>query len=407
MYLPFSYSSVLIEYIVLIALIIGKTAVGMERRTDLEEYMLYIGIDIAKQKFDSCIIDSELNEIRTGIIINNDTGFKEFLKIIGTYDNIRIGMESTNIYHVNLYNFLIESGYNPVPLNSIETKLMKRFRIRSNKTDKIDSEAIARYLIISKNNTISVVEYPELKQYVNTYFRLTKKLTAVKNQLNRDLDLLYLGMTSMVDINAMYFNDIINNIDSIADNNYRARYLNSGKYEILRSLIIMGNRNNSAVNHDIRMNIQTMELLNNQLKGTMELIEEQYNKLDSKIKTIPGIRKLTGSIILSSIGDINRFDSIVKLRAYTRMDPITTQSGDYSISSHISKSGNPLMRYALYLSTVSAIRYNPIVKRYYTHKKEQGMNGNKLMITCANKLLNIIYSVMKNNMDFRDPELVN
>ena len=57
-------------------------------------------------------------------------------------------------------------------------------------------------------------------------------------------------------------------------------------------------------------------------------------------------------------------------------------------------------------SIVSAIRYNPVVKRYYNHKKEQRMNGNKLMTTCANKLLNIIYSVMKNNMDFKDPELV-
>ena len=59
MYLPFSYSSVLIEYIVLIALIIGKTAAGMGRRTDPEECMIYIGIDIAKQKFDFCIIDKE------------------------------------------------------------------------------------------------------------------------------------------------------------------------------------------------------------------------------------------------------------------------------------------------------------------------------------------------------------
>ena len=274
LYLPFSYSSVLIEYIVLHALIIGKNAAGMGRRTDPEEYMLYIGIALAKNKFDFCIIDSALNRIRTGIIINNDTGFKEFLKIIGTYDNIRIGMESTNIYHVNLYNFLIDNGYNPLLLNSIEIKLMKRSRIRRNKTDKIDSEAIARYLIISKNNAINMVEYPELKQYVSTYFRLTKKLTAVKNQLIRDLDLLYPGMTSIVNINAMYFNDIINNIDNIADNNYRVRYLNSGKYEILKSLIIMGNRNNSAVNHDIRMSIQAMELLNNQLKETMELIEE-------------------------------------------------------------------------------------------------------------------------------------
>ena len=187
LYLPFSYSSVLIEYIVLHALIIGKNAAGMGRRTDPEEYMLYIGIALAKNKFDFCIIDSALNRIRTGIIINNDTGFKEFLKIIGTYDNIRIGMESTNIYHVNLYNFLIDNGYNPLLLNSIEIKLMKRSRIRRNKTDKIDSEAIARYLIISKNNAINMVEYPELKQYVSTYFRLTKKLTAVKNQLIRDL----------------------------------------------------------------------------------------------------------------------------------------------------------------------------------------------------------------------------
>jgi transposase len=172
---------VLIEYIVLHALIIGKTAADMGRRTDPEEYMIYIGIALAKQKFDFCIIDSELNKIRTGIIINNDTGFKEFLKIIINYDNIRIGMESTNIYHVNLYNFLIENGYNPLLLNSIETKMMKRSRIRRNKTDKIDSEAIARYIIISKNNIINVVEYPELKQYVSTYFRLTKKMTAVKN----------------------------------------------------------------------------------------------------------------------------------------------------------------------------------------------------------------------------------
>ena len=272
MYLPFSYSSVLIEYIVLHALIIGKTVAGMGRRTDPEEYMLYIGIALAKQKFDFCIIDSELNKIRTGVIIHNDTGFKEFLKIIGTYDNIRIGMESTNIYHFNLYNFLIENGYSPMLLNSIETRMMKRSRIRRNKTDKIDAEAIARYLIISKNNTISMVEYPELKQYVSTYFRLTRKLTAVKNQLIRDLDLLYPGMTSLVNINAMYFNDIINNIDNIINNNYRVRYLSSEKYEVLRSLIIMGNRNNSAVNHDIRMNIQAMELLNNQLKETMGLI---------------------------------------------------------------------------------------------------------------------------------------
>ena len=71
-------------------------------------------------------------------------------------------MESTNIYHVNLYSSLIENGYNPLLLNSIETKMMKKSRVRRNKTDKIDSEAIARYLIIAKNNAINMMEYPGL-----------------------------------------------------------------------------------------------------------------------------------------------------------------------------------------------------------------------------------------------------
>ena len=55
------------------------------------------------------------------------------MKIIINYDNIRIGMESTNIYHLNLYNYLINNEYNPILLNSIETKLIKRTGIRRNK----------------------------------------------------------------------------------------------------------------------------------------------------------------------------------------------------------------------------------------------------------------------------------
>ena len=51
----------------------------------------------------------------------------------------------------------------------------------------------------------------------------------------------------------------------------------------------MGNNNNSAVNHDIKMNIQLMELLNKQLNETLKLLENEYNSIYSKIKTIPGV----------------------------------------------------------------------------------------------------------------------
>ena len=369
--------------------------------------MIYTGIDIAKKKFDYCIVDSKLRIIKRGILINNSSGFSEFLRIIKNYRNIKIGMESTNIYHVNLYTYLINNNRNTILLNPIETKLLKSSKIRKNKTDKIDAEAIAKYIIIRKNNIITMEKntentYTNLKEYVYTYVRINKKITIAKNQLITDVDLLYPGLTAMANINSKYFMEIINNVAQIIENNYKIKYIDESKYSEIRN-ILKNTDTNNAVKYDIDINIETLELLNKKLMKTKSIIEDEYNNIDSKIKTIPGIGTITGSIILSSIGDINRFDSVIKLRAYSGMDPIVKQFGDYNITSKISKRGNPLIRYALYLSTISAIQHNPVIKRYYTRKKNDGMKGNKLMIACSNKLLNIIYSVLKNNMDFEDP----
>ena len=357
---------------------------------------------MARKKFYYCIIDSDLSVIKRGMLINNNYGFSEFLRIVRNYGNIKIGIESTGIYHVSLYTFLINNNCNIILLNPMETKLLKNSRIRKNKTDKIDAEAIAQNNIISiDKNTENT--YTNLKEYVYTHVRINRKITMAKNQLIRDLDLLYPGLTDIVNTDSKYFMGIINNIEKIIENNYKIKYTSERKYSEIRNILINSNTNSNAVKYDIDINMETLELLNKQLKETKNIIEEEYNKIDSKINTIPGIGTITGSIILSSIGNIERFDSVLKLRAYSGMDPVVKQSGNYNITSKISKRGNPLIRYALYLSTISAIKFNPVIKRYYTRKKNDGMKGNKLLIACSNKLLNIIYSVLKNNKDFEDP----
>ena len=102
-------------------------------------------------------------------------------------------------------------------------------------------------------------------------------------------------------------------------------------------------------------------------------------------------------MILLSIGDIERFDTLPKLRAYSGMGPMVKQSGDYNIISGVSKRGNPLIRYALYLSTIYAIKYNLVIKRYYIRKKNDGMKGNKLLIACSNKSLNNLIHIMRDS----------
>ena len=360
------------------------------------EVIRYIGLDITKKKFDYCIIDSELSIIKRGILLNNIHGFREFLRIVRNYGNTKIGIKSTGIYHVNLYTYLINKNCNIILLNPMETKLLRSSRIGENKTDKIDAEVIAKYIIIRKNNIITMDKntentYTNPREYVYIYIRINRKIAIIKNQLIRDMDLLYHGLTEIVNINSKYFMKIINNTDQIIENNYKIKYITEEKYNEIRNILINSDTNN-AVKYDIDINIETLELLNKKLMKTKNTIENGYNKIDSRINTIPRIETITGSIILSSIEDINKFDSILKLRAHSGMDPVVKQSGDYNITSKISTRGNPLIRYALYLSlsTISAIKFNPVIKRYYIRKKNNRMKGNKLLIACSNKLLNVV-----------------
>ena len=205
--------------------------------------MIYVGIDMAKKKFDYCVIDSELNVIKRGILVNNIHGFSEFLRIIKNYKAPKIGIESTGIYHVNLYTFLINNNCNIILLNPLETKLLKSSRIRKNKTDKIDAEAIAKYIIIRKNNIITMDKnteniYTNLKEYVYTYVRINRKITMIKNQLIRDLDLLYPGLTEITNIDSKYFIEIINNTGQIIENNYKIKYITEEKYNEIRNILI-------------------------------------------------------------------------------------------------------------------------------------------------------------------------
>ena len=245
-------------------------------------YMIYVGIDMTKKKFDYCVIDSELSVIKRGILINNNYGFSEFLGIIKNYGNIKIGIESTGIYHMNLYTFLINNNCNIILLNPMETKLLKSSRIRKNKTDKIDAEAIAKYVIIRKNNIITMEKntgntYSNLREYVYTHVRINKKITMAKNQLIRDLDLLYPGLTEIVNIDSKYFMEIINNTGQIIENNYKIKYISVSKHSEIRNILINSNTNNNAVKYDININMETLELLNKQLMKTKSIIEDEWS----------------------------------------------------------------------------------------------------------------------------------
>ena len=78
---------------------------------------IYVGIDMAKDKFDYCAMDDTLNILCRGSNKENrNERFRELSDLIKTLKStgtmMKIVMESTGIYHLPLYNHQRAYGFN-------------------------------------------------------------------------------------------------------------------------------------------------------------------------------------------------------------------------------------------------------------------------------------------------------
>ncbi len=120
--------------------------------------MYYIGIDISKFKHDCAVIDDVGDVVTPSWSFANDhEGFLQFKALLDSLGSeTRIGLESTGHYGTNLKLFLESSDitfmeFNPLLIN----RFVKSKSLRKTKTDAIDCEMIARYLM-----TVEYKPYP-------------------------------------------------------------------------------------------------------------------------------------------------------------------------------------------------------------------------------------------------------
>ena len=107
--------------------------------------MIYVGIDVAKDKHD-CFITNSDGEVLFQVftIQNNRDGFDNlFAKIhsISTdVSNIKVGLEATGHYSYNLLGYLINKGLTTLVINPLHTSLYRKsLTLGKIKTYKVDA----------------------------------------------------------------------------------------------------------------------------------------------------------------------------------------------------------------------------------------------------------------------------
>lgn len=120
--------------------------------------------------------------------------------------------------------------------------------------------------------------------------------------------------------------------------------------------------------------------------------------LNSVIETIPGIGIVTGTTILSEIGDIHRFSNPKKLVAYAGIDASVTQSGQYEATHNVmSKRGSPYLRKALFQAALVASQHDPTLKAFYDKKRAEGKHHLTAIGAVSRKLCYIIHALLTKN----------
>lgn len=127
--------------------------------------MIYVGIDVAKDKHD-CFITNSDGEVlfKSFSISNNREGFDELYRRIEIVSDdltkVKVGLEATGHYSYNLLGFLVDKGLLTFVINPLHTNLYRKsLSLRQTKADKVDARTIAS-ILMSDVNLKSYCIYP-------------------------------------------------------------------------------------------------------------------------------------------------------------------------------------------------------------------------------------------------------
>lgn len=383
----------------------------------------YIGIDISKYKHDFCIISN------TGEVIvenssfeNNKKGFQFLLEQLKSYNKseVQIAFEATGHYSLNLELFLIDQGFSFMKTNPLVIhQFLKTRSLRRTKTDKTDSLTIANYLmsVSYKPNSDLLYNIYTLKSLCRSREQLIKHRSKFSVLLTNELDKSFPEIkpffNNMISTTLLYILEKYKNTKHISlmkDFDFLKR-ISRGRFTYAKFTKLKELAKNSIGHHDKNSDllISTYVSLYNNFNDKIDSIDKQIStiikELNPRMLSIPGLGEISAATILSEYGDISNFSSPNKMLAFAGLDPSIIQSGTLEYKGRMVKHGSGHLRYAIMNIAMSILRYSPTFYDFYQKKRSEGKCHRVALSHVCKKLIRVIYSLEKNNIDF-NPSLL-
>lgn len=315
----------------------------------------FLGIDIAKSKFDCALLRPD-GKVRNKVLTNNAQGFAQLLDWLDAHgvhaselSQLHVCMEATGIYWEALVEFLCDQRIVVSVINPAQIKSYGASRLMRSKTDKIDANLIAHF---AKERTPA--PWTAAAPHERVLRSLVLRMEALQNMLTQECNRLQVA-------NPAIEPQIQNHIEWL-------------KAEI------------KALAKRIRDHIDNHPDL-----------REKRDLLDS----IPGIGERTQAVMLAYFGSAQQFDNARKAVAFVGLDPRQHESGS-SVKGkpRMSKVGHAFVRKALYMPAMAALNRTEWGKRFKERLANAGKPPKLIIGAMMRKLVHVAIGVLKSNKPF-------
>jgi len=152
----------------------------------------------------------------------------------------------------------------------------------------------------------------------------------------------------------------------------------------------------ARVQRTIRLTLKTLEA---QLAGLDRDIDNIVRRSpiwradDDLLTSVPGVGGVTSRTLIADLPELGHIDRR-RIAALVGIAPINRDSGQMRGRRTIA-GGRADVRNALYMATLSATRWNPVISQHYKSLVERGLPKKVAIVACMRRLLGILNAILR------------
>jgi len=303
----------------------------------------YVGIDVAKDRLDVAV----LGERQERQVDNTSQGIAQLVAWIKELQPELIVVEATGGYQRAVVEALFHAGLSVAVVNPARVRQFARACGLLAKTDKLDAQVLAVF-----------------------GQRVQPKLYTGKSEAEKQLSALLVRRKQ------------VEEMLQAEQNRLRTTSLSL----------------KSSVEQVIACLKEQKKRLDEQIQQFLQK-QQAWQAQTQILASAPGVGMVTTATLLAELPELGKMDR-KKIAALVGVAPMNYDSGKKR-GYRKTKGGRGDVRSVLYMSTLVATRYNPVIQAQYQHLLKRGKEKKVALTACMRKFLTILNAMMRDQQPFR------